>query len=261
MIAANPDNLFTPYNRRIKFFNSEGYPKRFLGVELEIARMDLSGAKDLKKTATKWQLSIHDDGSLPQNGFEINSAPARGSAFVKQITEICDVLNKNQAKITGECGLHVHVDARDFTTDDIFKTTIVWQKIQNNMFRYCDKNRKNNRYCHPTHHSFNNYSSLDYLRKVPAYKQLDILQARAKNLTKLLNGEKYSAINFIHLSKNEYGTIENRMHQGSTNSKKIIRWAAMNSNLLDFVKNISVRDSKRIPANEIMKVIRQNTEF
>jgi hypothetical protein len=256
-MLASVNDLYTP-RTGFKFFDSEGIPGRFLGVELEIAKMNASGIRPLLALANKWNFNIHADGSLPMTGFEINSSPARGKALEAQIQEICKVLHENKAKVTASCGLHVHTDARDMTADDIFKTLIIWHKVESEFFKFCKTARTKSHWCQPMKHVYNHYVDLDKLQSMPVAKQAAVLQKRASAINALLGGDKYTSINFIHLRDGGYGTIENRMHEGSIDADKIIAWSKMNSNLFDFIKAVSLKDAKRISAEKIMDIVRAN---
>ena len=56
--------------------------------------------------------------------------------------------------------------------------------------------------------------------------------------TKIGRSPRYASMNFTAL--NAHGTLENRMHQGTLSSRKIIKWAMLNSNILEFAKNSSL---------------------
>src|SRR5271170_1090120 len=103
-MLADPYKLYTPEKRGgFRFFNSAGTPNRYVGVELEIAQIDVSGIQPMNLLAKKWDFSIHGDGSLPETGFEINLAPAKGEAFIAQVNEVCKVLKTHNAKVSKEC--------------------------------------------------------------------------------------------------------------------------------------------------------------
>jgi hypothetical protein len=264
-MLANPGDLFVrEYVAKPKFFDSKGEPNRFLGVELEIGGMNEESVSKLKKCAAKWRMSIHADGSIPNSGFEINTSPAKGEAFNEQINEVCDILKEGEAWVDNSCGLHVHVDARDLSADDIFKTLIIWRKIEKKMFGLCKRGRARSEWCRSMKKSFNHYVNLPRWEKQPVFKaktnifekQIQMLKQRAKFLHNLIEeGDKYTAINFIHLSNGDYGTVENRMHEGTIDKNKILKWAKTNSKLFDLVKNISLKDAKKMTATQLMNNI------
>lgn len=215
---------------KIKFHNSrKGSIKRYIGVEIEV--LGISGIENvnkLHKWAKKWNASITDDGSIASDyGFEIRTSPAKGSKLIQQIKEVCNILRMGKARVDESCGLHVHVDARDFENLDsphFKKLSFVWAKIEPAMFRLVSSKRRNSEYCEPWF----------------VYPQ------RPKKVNDL-NYSSNSRYKSLNLKAFEYHkTVENRMHQGTINPKKILTWAAINSKIVDFAKKNSIKKIETI---------------
>jgi hypothetical protein len=126
---------------------------RFLSPEVEINSLENHGrngiGKKISNIVYNWGGRIVEDGSLDQGGFEINVAPAGGDLFIRQMEEIFDVLNEGGAEVGENCGMHVHIDARDFTPFDIRRLIMYYYLIEPVLFAMVPKERRNNTYCVP----------------------------------------------------------------------------------------------------------------
>src|ERR1041385_3921165 len=78
------------FHSKLKFYTPSSSQKRtnktsrYISAEIEVAR--LGGHKALiEKVVKKWDGNIVYDGTLPEGGFEINTAPAGGDLYVRQV--------------------------------------------------------------------------------------------------------------------------------------------------------------------------------
>lgn len=251
----------------LKFHDSDGIIKRYVGVEIEFSRLDNAFKAPLVKCLNKWGGVLKSDCSIRpeyaklqtcrgngpcRSGWlcydcrsdqagtiaygEINTAPARGDLFVKQINEICDILKAGKGSANKSCGLHVHIDARDFEPMDLMKTAILWEKIEPAMFKKVASHRRTNDFCAPWNKKLMRYVNV---------KKDGPLKSFIKMYDNSKDNDKYCSLNFSSID--EYGTLENRMSEGTVDAKKIIKWATLNAKVLDFAKNSSFEAiSKRV---------------
>lgn len=226
--------------------------KRYLSAEIEVAFME-SNVRGVRDTVQRWNGSIVTDGSIP-NGFEINTAPAGADAFVRQIDEITAELEKGHAAINTACGLHVHIDARDFTYYDLRRLILFYAKIEPALYRLVAKSRRDNRFCIPCADRFKQAveaSAMPKELKKNIFKSvygsppsLLLNKKQGSPLKKYANG-RYSALN-IH-SWFYRGTIECRMHHGTITAKGIRSWAVMWARLLDVSLTLSEANIRALP--------------
>ena len=220
----------------LTFHDSTGRIKRFVGVEIEVSHFDPAKETDLYNVIKKWGGVIKGDGSIRgENEFEINTAPAKGRKFVTQIKEICKVLKEGKAKANKSCGLHVHVDARDFEEKDKLKAVLLWSKIEGQMLEKVPAYRRNNSYAVPWETTAQDLNRLKFDNGKYSFRRV---------VGRYFNYDRYHTMNFGAF--NSHKTLENRMHQGTVNAKKIIEWARLNSQILDFVKKARVKDLKDV---------------
>lgn len=127
--------------------------KRFLSPEVEINSLGDNGrngtGKKISSVVYGWGGRIVEDGSLDEGGFEINVAPAGGDLFLRQMEEIFSALSDADADASDNCGMHVHVDARDFTAFDIRRLIMFYAIIEDVLFAMVPRDRRDSQYCAP----------------------------------------------------------------------------------------------------------------
>jgi hypothetical protein len=121
--------------------------RRFISAEIEVA--DTSFGYNISKTVSDWSGSIVSDGSLPDGGFEINTAPAQGDKFIKQIEDICSALREDGAEVSSACGLHIHIDAKDYTYYDLRRLILLYERLELALFEMMPYSRRESHYCQP----------------------------------------------------------------------------------------------------------------
>lgn len=241
--------------------------RRFASVEIEVdtyAALDPvsrrvlgEGFKPLNQTISRWQACVVRDGSV--GGFEINSAPACGDALPDQINEICNSLALVHAGVAENCGLHVHVDCRDFGYQEIRRLVNLYVEFEETMFAAVHRSRYDNRY---SRHCAQQYLERMILGVKPEKKLIKhaiieqtygrgsangragivplFHQTRSQHYGGGAGSPRYNALN-IH-SFFMRGTIESRLHHGSILPEEIYSWARIWIEILDAVGKLS--DSK-----------------
>ena len=112
----------------------------------------------------------------------------------KPLKELLNVLNSLEAQVNTTCGLHIHLDQRDLLkTGKMLEIKRRGKRIGNALnvlSKMVPKSRRNNTYCN-----------------------LSVSKIR---------GDRYCAVNMTAVRK--FGTIEVRLHSGTTNYEKITNW-------------------------------------
>jgi hypothetical protein len=85
--------------------------KRKFGVEFEV-NLGRNGQNELRGMLAN-EFGLVHDGSV-NNGIEVVSPILGGASGEKQIIESCKALNSVKAGADESCGMHVHLDAKDF---------------------------------------------------------------------------------------------------------------------------------------------------
>ncbi len=214
-----------PISNPLKFHDSEGNIRRFLGLELEISSFDAEKEEDLVKVVNDWSGSITYDGSISggNNAFELRTAPARGVAFVEQMRQICRVLRSANAKANKTCGLHVHIDARDLDPTDLIKIATLWPQVEDKFYAKTFRRRGASGYADKWAASLPGYTP-----EMPLIQMYNRINDRIRGAP---NG-RMMGMNFQAMAR--HGTFENRIHHGTINITKILAWAKMNADFIDF---------------------------
>lgn len=245
---------------------------RFISAEIEVAGIK-NNKKLIEKAVEEWKGSIVYDGTLPPEGFEINTAPAGGDLYVKQITEICDSLAKAGAKVNGQCGLHVHLDARDFNYCDLHRLIRIYTAIEPALFAMVPGYRSNSIYSIPCADKLENVvNSYRDKNKTLSHIQLKagiVSAVYGKNNTSartIKRGTGYGTGRYYALNLHSWffrGTIECRLFDGTLDKNEIIDWGVLWANILDFAlhssdDDISTAMNKTKPLESLVNIIKDN---
>jgi len=216
---------------------------RLVGLEIEVATVN-SDTGSLEDACRTWHASIVEDGSV-SNGFEINTSPASGDYLLKMIERIGRGLSQAGATVDARCGLHVHVDCRDFTFYDMRKLVKLYTKIEPALFAMMPGSRRRSAFCRPCGARF--VYDLDAF-KIPkdSKKQLltNVLEIEpsinCKGQRDHKNGRYGSRYNALNLQSWLYrGTIECRLHTGTVNPHKLECWALLWQAIVDYAYRLT----------------------
>ena len=97
-------------------FKTTAFGEFHMGVELELATSGFTydAVSDLRQQLGSEYMICKYDGSLPDGGVEIVTAP-RGLAEHISKFKAWQISSEYRAWNTGKCGMHVHIDSRAFT--------------------------------------------------------------------------------------------------------------------------------------------------
>lgn len=259
------------FNNKLKFHTPKRTQKkynksdRFIAAEIEVAGIK-KNKKDVENIVRKWNGNIVEDQSLPQSGFEINTSPAAGDLYVKQVQEICKVLNDAGATIVNRCGLHVHLDARDFNFDDIRRLVMVYAAIEPALFSMVPESRHNIKYalrCADKYENAINGENLSHLQ----LKQKIVMGTYGRSDTRFRTnrrGAGHGTSRYYALNLHSWfyrGTIECRLFDGTVNSEEIIAIGTMWAIILDFVMRSGDNEilntiNKKMPYESLLAIVK-----
>lgn len=250
--------------------------KRFISLEIEVSSGD---AGSMHPLCRKWNNSIVSDASLPDSGWEMNVNPSNGDVFLDHIAEIGDALKAADAGVDTSCGMHCHVDARDYQWKDLFKLCKLYGKIEQGLFSLVAKSRRGNHYSQfaAETYSFDSFRTFkaDLLRTLygwrngrdysyhPRVKKLNTL-FRNSGVVKKYVGEasqKYCDSRYFALNLHSFfyrGTIEFRHHQGTTRTDKMQNWGLICAAIIDAAKRMKLAEIEALSSdsyNALLAVI------
>lgn len=211
---------------------AENPTRRFIACEIEIAETETGNAAVLD-VMRKWRGGIVEDGSLPEGGYEINTAPASGKAFVTQVREIGEAMRRGGAVATKACGLHVHADARDFSYYDLRRLIMLYAHIEPALFAIVPKSRRESTYCAPCGSLY--LKGLKHSRLPKDSKKVIIGNVYGGN-EKPDRSSKWGAQRYHAMNLHSWffrGTVELRLPSGTARQEKIIGWGILWASVLD----------------------------
>ena len=148
--------------------------------------------------------NVKEDHSLRNNGVEFTSKPLEqieiepALHYLKRQLEV-----KNKPDMSPRTSVHIHVNCRDFTWDQIKTIILLYSIFEHHFYNIAGKNRENSIFC------------------VPLYKTEFIKNLLNSNLEHLI-WSKYCGINILPLMN--FGTIEFRHLYGTLDPLTILEW-------------------------------------
>jgi hypothetical protein len=170
----------------------------YIGIEIEL--MIPRSASFAELMTFKDQLSVGDDGSISDMPKDYISKEIRllttAEKYQSDLNKLCAILANMKAQVNASCGLHVHLDMRAYSKEEVTRIYTNLVKSQKFLQGLVTENRIANHYCKPT------------FEKDP-YQEYD----------------RYNAINAAALHK--FGTLEVRLHHGTLDSLEIVNWISL----------------------------------
>lgn len=172
------------------------------------------------QTRPGWKLVT--DGSIEGGeGYELVSPILQGEAGVENLRKAVKALIAAEASVNKSCGLHVHVGARDLSTEEIY--TIVrrygYNESKLDAIMPVSRRANNNTFCR----SVAGYGTSNFgLMNIPSTEYLCNTTFRY---------ERYFKVNVQSYMR--HGTVEFRQHSASVNASKISNWAIFCVNFVD----------------------------
>ena len=250
--------------------------KRPFGVELEVSNLgikdnqkfdvDIAYLKNIvsKNTSKKviaiddWSQSVNNDywhlkydatcgefGKGPgyPRGWEVASFKASGHDDLRHIAEVAGILSQKGIRVNDHCGLHVHADISDFSTDQASILAARWIKAEQWMKQSVPKSRRRNKYCKFL--TSKKKYLLDYQYSPDEFWYL----IRPINLGIHENAQKKVTLNFVNyvaykqsiFSSSDYRpTVELRLPEGTLSPEDITQWVKLFLFLIESSKNASM---------------------
>lgn len=247
--------------------------RRMIGYEIETSEC----YDGLKCTALAKEIGA---GMVADGGcFEMTTPPANGDKLVELITKISERIRKYGARCNGTgAGLHTHIDCRDASYQDMRKIIMLYGKLEGALFSIIDSRRATNAMCKPL-----GGKGLVMLMSDHVNHKENILRlvysdngkgkgggggrGRTKDPT---GGDRYVAMN-LH-SWWMRGTIEFRMHHGTTKAEKMIPWGMLLCSMCDIAINRGDKEIdnwptgldgllKVAPTDEVRTWVQQRWDF
>ena len=176
-------------------------------------------------TKSHWKIvtdsSVHATGNQMGNGLELVSPILKGQNGMNQLEKACKALEAAGAKVNKTCGLHVHHDARDFTSATFVNLLLIYGRFEEAIDSLVSPSRRGNQntYC----------GSIQMLN----YSHEEIKEMAQLTPRQICNriGTRYIKLNFQ--SYITHGTVEFRQHQGTIEFEKMYNWILLTQAMVE----------------------------
>ena len=216
--------------------NSVFISDSYIGIEIEMEGVSESALTNIPA----WRRVA--EGSVA--GYElVLREPSSGDQLYLAIQQLLNISNSTDlsSAFTERTSNHVHVDVTDMTYIqfvNFLTLSVMFEKV---LYKYVAPHRSHNHFC---------WSFFDSQALVTKVKQVNEVARRGSSdrLYQALNesfsasSTKYSGINVSSVPR--YGSLEFRMHEGTMDTNRIIRWI----NILMSIKEYAM-DEGRTPSN------------
>jgi len=182
-------------------------------------------------TRSHWKITT--DASIGyHNAGELVSPILQGAAGVAELKDALDALNSVEGiGVNINCGLHIHLDAREMTARQILKTYQRYAKYEEAINLVLPRSRRTeSRWC----------------QSITGNPERRASIATTKQRLARANGKFYK-VNLTNIA--DRGSIEFRQHSGTTEFKKISNWLSF---LMQFVET-SIQLADAVPPRAIKR--------
>lgn len=90
-----------------------------------------------------WKITTNSSITGP-NTFELVSPILQGEVELTELMKVCKVLNDSKAIINRSCGIHVHINARNFTLEQWKQLYINYSRLESVIDRWMVQSRRAN---------------------------------------------------------------------------------------------------------------------
>jgi len=244
---------------------------RRFGVELEIGdeikkktvQTAISNKSKYKVFCSKYALTsnnnywhVKDDatcgrsGRLGPKGVEVASFIGSGVDDLNHVTEIASHLSSIGCKVNQNCGLHIHAEVVDLTTEQIAVIVAYWIKIEMLLSMILPLSRYQNEYCK---FLFSPFLAVLYkngaVNRGDKYDPMDFWQRIVpKNLSLFENTDRRFNLNLVNVARSieinssNRKTLELRWPEGSLNEEDIFGWVVLFISFIETCKDLKMPD-------------------
>ena len=170
-----------------------------------------------------WKL-VTDSSLTGNQSFELVSPILHGEKGLKDLEKVCWVLELCNVKVDNSCGLHIHMDAADFTINTWKNLALGYKRLEKVIDAFMPSSRRNNRFC----------------QGFEAITEQNIKNAvTICDLRRAFGNDRYHKVNLEAYARHR--TVEFRQHGGTTNFVKMSSWIHFLAKLITFAEQGEVQ--------------------
>lgn len=226
--------------------------QRLASLEVEVCAVRGGRVRAIDQTVKRWGAGLGTDGSLPETGFELRTAPAAGDFLVAQLRQLDEAFTYQRAYVNNRAGMHCHIDCRDFNYVTAAHFVRFYARLERALYLLAGPGRAFNRFSHPCGARFETRLAHHHNSLAPAriaagnafhqdlYGTNVTSQSLAESRANLGRARaahdherRYRGLN-VH-SWMYRGTMEVRIHPAETRGWAMLGWAQLMVSLADLV--------------------------
>jgi hypothetical protein len=197
------------------------------GIELEVIidRDQVTRLSD-KIRAGRLPYTIKHDGSVRSSDYEKQgieiacSRPLNYTQLERSSKALCRILRDTEASINKTCGFHLHMsNKRFYNQKNLKKIVYTWSAVEDILYSTQPKSRYNNDFCKRV---LQKYVGTGY----------SMPKAKSELIRELHAIDRYYSLNLSAMGR--HGTLEVRLHAGTTNSEKVLKWVELVMAIYDY---------------------------
>lgn len=172
-------------------------------------------------TRRTWKVVTDSSVTSPRGqrgGTEVVSPILKGIEGFKQVATVLEALKNAGGKVDRSCGIHVHIDANDFTVDDIKKICYTYERYNDVIDNLQPKSRRENQNI--------------FCGRFEDTKWMQI--ENATTIYEMTSGSRYYNVNLTSYMR--HGTVEFRQSASSLEAAKVLSWIQLILTLVDVAR-------------------------
>lgn len=211
----------------------EAYNVHVNDIKVELASRGVEIYHEGYNHQTRPHFKIVSDASIRgEKPAEIVSPILKGKSGLESLKKVCDVLELTNAKVNKSCGLHIHLDAKNFTINQWRNLIINYARLEQIIDSFMAQSRRGNNNC--------------FCRSLVLMPRLEATILHCNSVEEIARyfSTRYMKINVEAYTRHK--TCEFRQHQGTTDFKKISMWLSFLQKLVAYSKENSVENCASI---------------
>ena len=230
----------------------------YVGVEVEVEGLRYDDVSRSNSRLSLWECV--EDGSL-RNGCEfIFKEPTKGRLITSALDNLDRYFSQDVSGVhaSTRCGVHVHLDIKDLEPDELINLIMVYMLVERLLFNWVNPERIKNNYCRALTDS-------NFKATMNSIRQLSTTEDAVHSIISYVNEscEKYAGLNLRPIAS--FGSIEFRMHQGTTEISRLYKWIniilALKRTARDYKIEYLLEIFKDEGANALLRIIFLGTDL
>lgn len=188
----------------------------------------------------KYDSTCGPKGKGKDHGWEVASYIGKGYRDLTRIVSLADYLRCSGVETNRNCGLHIHVEAKDLTPHHMGVLMARWLKLEPLLVSVCDPYRSGNKYCKSLRQRWELIRWQGYLPQLPQQFWRDM---SPRDFHTHNNEEKKYTLNTVGwaigqvFKSHDRQTIELRLPECILSTEHVLNWTRLMLNFIEGCKD------------------------